>query len=332
MNDQQEFVLELVDRIQEEARGSDDRPKQLIGDAEAHWFRQEARFDEVIDKLENLEAQQDRLQDMFVALVENLDRAQDSTAEEDNVEDQVRESEEPAQESDDETEAAEINEEEKFEEAMDGFERKLEKYDDDCYEADDVDDEPEADDPQDSEASYPCPQCDEEFDTVQALIGHTAPSKDHINIRKFFQGDDDDFHCNRCGKSSKSVDGLKQHFLTNHEDSMAEAYVQDFDQLRKNRVDGPYDYDGNIPELHQSKRVMDYEKHQIKSKVESHLEEVGYKQSISQLGRSVFDEELEASTSSYNKLYLAVMELYESGLVERDRNPANRNEYKYYVP
>lgn len=179
----------------------------------------------------------------------------------------------------------------------------------------------------DEKTSFDCPQCSKSFDSKQSLSSHHTAKEDHIGLSKFFEGDDGNYYCGHCGKVFEEVRNLSNHVFGKHDDTLVEYYVENFSDLKKNkRVDGVYNSEGNIPELNQLKHVTDYEKFELKSILRDHLEGIDHAQTIKQVGRTLFDQELESTMKAYNKVYSSLQDLDE---VSRMKNP-NGMGYVYF--
>lgn len=179
---------------------------------------------------------------------------------------------------------------------------------------------------EDTESEIECPQCGDTFEKIRRLSQHNAQKDDHVLPTKFFQGDDDQYYCFECGDDHESRQSLTMHCLQEHDSKLIEYYLEHFDELKKGRVNGVYDYDGNIPELSKPKRVDDYTRDELRRMVPQHLKEQDHPQNLSQIGLTCFDQELETGTSEYTKLYTCVEEA-DSVKSKPDPNDARQKVY-----
>lgn len=180
----------------------------------------------------------------------------------------------------------------------------------------------------DEEEEFECPQCGEYTDdTVKGLAAHTNNSGDHANIGDFFQTRDGVYECPLCGTPSSNSSALGVHLNQVHDSNLTEVYLDRFDDLKQGYVDGPYNFEGNIPDLHQTKYIKDYSVAEVQSIVEEFLVASGEALSLQRIADLKFGEELETSSAEYQKLSQAVNG---SELIDSRDNPYDARKQVYF--
>lgn len=121
------------------------------------------------------------------------------------------------------------------------------------------------------ETDLECPQCGETgFQKIRKLHEHNNSEEDHIKPTKFFKGSDGQYYCFECGETHNSRQGLVTHCLQEHDTKLIDYYLENFEDLKEGRVDGIYDYDGNVPELRKEKKVSDCSRDELRRIIPDH--------------------------------------------------------------
>lgn len=190
---------------------------------------------------------------------------------------------------------------------------------------------PQESEMEDEDDVLECPQCGEsDFDSVESFAAHTTFSDDHTNIAQFFRSPGDkDFECPICNREISSREYLGVHLAQEHETNMSTVYVDRFDELKKRgRVDGPYNFEGNVPDLHDPKYIREYSPDEVQYIVEKFLSRVDEELTLNQIAERKFDQEFVTGSSEYQKLLSAVND---SPLIESRTNPYNGTQNLYFV-
>ena len=161
-------------------------------------------------------------------------------------------------------------------------------------------------DSEDDSDDVECPQCGEEYEKPISVGRHMVANDDHVSPVRFFRNREGLLKCIVCDKEYDDRQVFLNHLQYSHGTSSTRLLLENFEELKDAYVDGIYDFEGNIPDLHQVKKIGEYSGSEVEELVFEFLDSEGSKLSLQKIADDLFDQEAETNSADYMKLYMAM--------------------------
>lgn len=133
----------------------------------------------------------------------------------------------------------------------------------------------------DSDDGVECPYCGKTYKGGRGLGAHISASDDHEPLADLFK-EDGEYVCAECGATHPDRSNISSHYSLDHDTTMTEAAIEQMQD------DEPYDENGNLPKIGDSKDAMGMDVDQRSVAVKRRLDKAGVALSVKDIVKKYF--------------------------------------------